>query len=120
SGWLAPVRKVNAEVQCSSANMAARQWGGRERRGIPNTVHKDSIFGNFIEHLSGKTETPARLLAACCAGMLWQKTKVLCMGWLRLFKGELVREAQQWVEQGLVQRDQAERILERFDTSLDD
>src|SRR5690606_3916140 len=30
------------------------------------------------------------------------------------------REAQQWVEQGLVQRDQAERILERFDTSLDD
>lgn len=85
-----------------------------------NTVHKDSIFGNFIEHLSGKTETPARLLAACCAGMLWQKTKVLCMGWLRLFKGELVREAQQWVEQGLVQRDQAERILERFDTSFDD
>ena len=42
------------------------------------------------------------------------------MGWLRLFKGELVREAQQWVEQGLVQRDQAERILERFDTSLED
>lgn len=42
------------------------------------------------------------------------------MGWLRLFKGELVREAQQWVEQGLVERDQAERILARFDTSFED
>src|SRR5690606_26260494 len=100
--------------------MAARQWGGRVWKVSMNTVHKGSCCRNFIEHRSGKTETPARLLMAGQAGMLWQKTRMQYMGWLRLFKGELVREAQQWVEQGLVQREQAERILERFDTSFDD
>ena len=42
------------------------------------------------------------------------------MGLLRLLKGELVREVRQWMEDGLVDRGQAVKILERYDTSLDD
>jgi len=42
------------------------------------------------------------------------------MALLRLFKGELVREARAWVEDELVSAEQAKQILARYGTGLDD
>lgn len=39
---------------------------------------------------------------------------------IRLLKGELAREARGWVDEGLVERDQADAILARYGASLDD
>lgn len=41
------------------------------------------------------------------------------MRWIRFFKADLAREARDWVEQGLLEPDQAEAILAQYGVSLD-